>query len=118
MLVTTEDLDASVTNGGFEGYFDNPSGICGELAVEGFRLIGDQERAGIVGAAVDRLLTVLRWPHPLHEFAASGRGIVIPPFRDLEDAWFNLARHRPFSPTREAWIVAHRDEFRYLSSEA
>lgn len=111
MLITTEECDASVCNGGSEGYFDNPGGVNGELAIDGFNLIGDDERAGLVGAAVDRLLREMNWHRPLDELSFAGRDLLIPHFKDLEDAWYDLDRTRPFRARRSEWIASHARDF-------
>ncbi|HEX2081161.1 MAG TPA: DUF4375 domain-containing protein [Longimicrobium sp.] len=44
---------AEVSNGGFDGFFTNPSGLLATEAVEGFRRIGATEAADLVARALE-----------------------------------------------------------------
>jgi len=103
--------DAEVDNGGFHQFFGNSTGMLGPDAVEGFRLIGMEESAKAVEAAI-------AWakfdPYPRERKERQER---LPDYRSNKDHWYkNLGE--PFYAANEgmeakqaAYIRAHPEEF-------
>ena len=111
MLLATQLLDDEVNNGGFNQYFFNSSGQWAMEAIEGFRLIGAEERAELVKAAVDQFfadapkLKQYYKDHTLESFSESYKHTDL---GRLDKRWYAAP---DFHLARTKYIRSHPDEF-------
>jgi hypothetical protein len=111
MLWGTWLVDGEVNNGGFNQFFWNSSGQFAMEAIEGFRVIGADEHAGLVEDAVELFfeeadrLRPFRQRHTLEAFSESYEHT---DSGALDTRNFAL---RDFSELRVRYIRDHLDEF-------
>ena len=111
MLWATQLVDDEVNNGGFNQYFFNSSGQFAIEAIEGFQLIGSQERADLVRRAVDQLFRDaprLRQFYEQRTMQAFMESYKHTDLGAIDEAWFKAPEF--FTP-RTRYIRQHPQEF-------
>jgi hypothetical protein len=119
-VYATTWLDREVCNGGFEQFFENPTGVLGPEALRGFKAIGMYEAAAAVQKAFD-FYGMDPYPREhderqdkLEDFVADEDAL-----EALDDAYLESKRDKTsgkeydsiLERTQAAYIRAHPDEF-------
>lgn len=84
-------LDGQVCNGGFEQFYENTSGVPAPLAINGFRAIGRDDLAAIVGESIQR--AVIEYPELAAELArqSTDKSRRVRQFGKLDQAYYKLS---------------------------
>ena len=114
-IFATIGLENEVNNGGYNQYFYNfsSSGQYGELAREGFSLIGAKDFSKITQSAIDTLLKNAKHlskfkDGTLESFSKSYENN---PLNKFDDIFFELEKNINLSELRIKYILDHKSEF-------
>lgn len=111
MLWATQLVEDEVNNGGFNQYFFNRSGQWAEEAIDGFRLIGRNDRAAVVQAAINQFFAdapKLRKFYREHTMEAFMESYKHTDLGQFDQKWYSLP---DFFAERTAYIRKHPEEF-------